>query len=89
MHPFIPFVTEKLFLEISDEETIMLSPWPEAEKVDKVAIEYFNEVQEAIVRLRNLRAEHDVKPSKPLDIELVIENDRDLEVFKGFEAYFK
>jgi len=88
MHPFIPFVTEKLFLEISDEETIMLSSWPEANQVDQEAIEYFKEVQDAIVKLRNLRAEHDVKPSKPLDIELVIENDKDLEVFKGFEAYF-
>jgi valyl-tRNA synthetase len=88
MHPFIPFVTEKLFLEISDEETIMLSAWPEAEKVDHKAIEYFKDVQDAIVKLRNLRAEHDVKPSKPLDIELVIENQEDLEIFKGFEAYF-
>jgi valyl-tRNA synthetase len=88
MHPFIPFVTEKLFLEISDEETIMLSSWPEADQIDHEAIEYFKEVQDAIVKLRNLRAEHDVKPSKPLDIELVIENDKDLEVFKGFEAYF-
>ena len=89
MHPFIPFVTEKLFLEISDEETIMLSAWPEAEEVNLQAIEYFKDVQDAIVKLRNLRAEHDVKPSKPLDIELVIENDQDLEVFRGFEAYFK
>jgi valyl-tRNA synthetase len=89
MHPFIPFVTEKLFLEITDEETIMLSAWPEAEEINQQAIEYFKDVQDAIVKLRNLRAEHDVKPSKPLDIELVIENDRDLEVFKGFEAYFK
>ena len=89
MHPFIPFVTEKLFLEIADEETIMLSSWPEAEEINHEAIEYFKDVQDAIVKLRNLRAEHDVKPSKPLDIELVIENDHDLEVFKGFEAYFK
>ena len=89
MHPFIPFVTEKLFLEISDEETIMLSSWPESEAVDHKAIEYFKEVQDAIVKLRNLRAEHDVKPSKPLDIELVIEHQEDLEIFKGFEAYFK
>ena len=88
MHPFIPFVTEKLFLEISDEETIMLSSWPESEAVDHKAIEYFKEVQDAIVKLRNLRAEHDVKPSKPLDIELVIEHQEDLEIFKGFEAYF-
>jgi len=89
MHPFIPFVTEKLFLEISDDETIMLSSWPESEEVDHKAIEYFKEVQDAIVKLRNLRAEHDVKPSKPLDIELVIEHQEDLEIFKGFEANFK
>src|SRR5690606_21958350 len=30
MHPFIPFVTEKLYLEITDEPSIMISNWPKA-----------------------------------------------------------
>ena len=50
MHPFIPFVTEKLFLEISDEETIMLSPWPKADKIDDKALDAFKEVKDTITK---------------------------------------
>jgi len=89
MHPFIPFVTEKLFLEISDEETIMLSKWPEADFMDHDAIEYFKEVKDAITKVRNLRALHQVVPSKPLDIELVIENNKDFDILEGQKVYFK
>ncbi len=89
MHPFIPFVTEKLFLEITDEETIVTSDWPKAEAIDEEAIEQFREVQDTIVKVRNLRAENGVIPSKPLAISLVIENSDDLNLFKTQEAYFK
>lgn len=89
MHPFIPFVTEKLFLEITDEETIMLSAWPEADYLDKTSIDIFNEVKDVITKVRNLRAEHSVAPSKPLDIQLVIENKSQLETFKKFRSYFE
>ncbi len=89
MHPFIPFVTEKLFLEISDEETIMLSKWPEANPIDEKALEDFKEVKEPITKVRNLRAEQQVAPSKPLDIELIIEEQTDLRYFKTQEIYFK
>ncbi len=88
MHPFIPFVTEKLFLEISDEETIMLSPWPEADNIDDKALDAFKEVKETITKVRNLRAEHQVAPSKPLDIELVIENNDELKLYEAQKAYF-
>jgi valyl-tRNA synthetase len=88
MHPFIPFVTEKLFLEISTEETIMLSQWPKADYCDQTSIDVFNEVKDVITKVRNLRAEHNVAPSKPLDIELVIENKNDLEVVSKFDTYF-
>jgi valyl-tRNA synthetase len=89
MHPFIPFVTEKLFLEISTEETIMLSSWPVAEYNDHTSIDIFNEVKDVITKVRNLRAEHNVAPSKPLDIELVIESKDDLDIFTKFDQYFK
>lgn len=76
MHPFIPFVTEKLFLEISKEPSIMISSWPEAGSINQDAIETFKEVMDAITKVRNLRSESNVAPSKPLDIHLVIEDDK-------------
>ncbi len=72
MHPFIPFVTDALYLEISDEETIMTSSWPVAGEINDKAIAEFNEIKDTITKVRNLRAEHSVAPSKPLTIHLVM-----------------
>ena len=88
MHPFIPFVTEKLFLEISDEPSIMISKWPVAGDIDTKAILYFTEMTDAITKLRNLRSESNVAPSKPLDIHIVIEDDTLLPIYIAYEAYF-
>ncbi|TNF09881.1 MAG: valine--tRNA ligase, partial [Bacillota bacterium] len=89
MHPFIPFVTEKLFLEIADEESIMISSWPKASDVKHDQIELFESLRDVIVKVRNLRAEHNVAPSKPLDIHLVIEDEIHFNEMKKQDMYFK
>jgi len=89
MHPFIPFVTEKLFLEISDEPSIMISSWPVAGEVDMLAIEQYKELMDAIVKVRNLRSENNVLPSKPLDFHLVVEDQAWLSVLEAQYPYFK
>ena len=89
MHPFIPFVTEKLYLEITDEPSIMISDWPKAENVDSNAIEYFKEIQDAIVKVRNLRAENQVAPSKPIKAYIIVTNESDLDLFNHQKAYFE
>lgn len=89
MHPFIPFVTEKLFLEISTEPSIMISSWPISKKINLSAIEAFDNVKDVIVKVRNLRSEHNVAPSKPLVVHLVIEDLNILSIMKTQESYFK
>ena len=89
MHPFIPFVTEKLYLEITDEESIMISSWPKTGKIDFEKISYFEELMETIVKVRNLRSENQVAPSKPLDIHLVIEDDIYYAMMMNQMVYFK
>lgn len=43
IHPFIPFVTEELFLHITNEKTIMLSNWPVAGKINqKILINFIS-----------------------------------------------
>ncbi len=88
MHPFIPFVTEKLFLEISDEPSIMISTWPVAGKIDLDAIDHFKELVDTITKVRNLRSENNVIPSKPLNFHLVIEDPVWFNVLKRQDAYF-
>ncbi len=89
MHPFIPFVTEKLFLEISKEPSIMVSSWPEAGNINQINIEAFEEIMDTITKVRNLRAENQVAPSKPLSIHLVIEDEKMYHLMLEQEAYFK
>ncbi|CCV64478.1 Valyl-tRNA synthetase [Alteracholeplasma palmae J233] len=87
MHPFIPFVTEKLYLEISNEETIMLSAWPEESFYDESALLKFNEIKDVITKVRTLRNENNVIPSKPLDIYLEVKTD--VVLYNEQETYFK
>ena len=89
MHPFIPFVTEKLFLEISKEPSIMTSEWPKAGVIDPHAVETFKEMMDAITKVRNLRSESNVLPSKPLDIHLVIEDKKMMEKLTCQKDYFQ
>ncbi len=89
MHPFIPFVTEKLFLEMSTEETIMVSEWPKKGYYDEQSILYFKEVMDTIIKVRNLRSENQVPPTKPLNIHLVIEDDTWRAMMNEQNVYFK
>ncbi len=76
-HPIIPFITEtiwqrvKVLKNISDD-TIMLQPMPafEASKVDDVALSDTEWLKQAIVAVRNIRAEMNIAPSRPLDVLL-------------------
>jgi valyl-tRNA synthetase len=87
LHPFIPFVTEKLYAEISDEPSLMISKWPVAGHIDLNAMSSFNEIQEVITNVRNLRSAYQVIPSKPLDIQITIKDKALLELFKTYEPY--
>ena len=88
MHPFIPFVTDALYLEISDEPSIMISDWPTAGDIDEVAIAQFREVMDVITKVRNLRAENNVAPSKPLTIHLIMSSEN-LQIFTSLKRYFE
>ena len=78
LHPFEPFITEEIFTSIqSEEETIMLSKWPEFTsefdfEEDEKAIEL---MKEAIKNIRNIRAEMNVAPSKKAKVFVVSENE--------------
>ena len=66
LHPYMPFITEEIFTKISDEESIMVSTWPEYNKNDnyETAEEFIEKVKEIIVEIRNIRTKMNVHPSK-------------------------
>lgn len=63
-HPFIPFITEKIYQELpGHEETIMLASYPKAGFVKGLKNE-FNQVIDTIKAIRNARSEFNVPDNK-------------------------
>jgi valyl-tRNA synthetase len=89
IHPFIPFVTEKLYLEIANEKTIMLAPWPVSGPICLKSIQHFNAIQDTITKVRNLRSEYQVAPSKTIEMHLVIDDQEVYEVLVDQYEVFK
>ncbi len=77
-HPIIPFITETIWqrvkvLEGINADTIMLQPFPQfdAAKVDDAEASADTEwLKQAIVAVRNIRAEMNIAPGKPLELLL-------------------
>src|SRR6266478_6454512 len=74
LHPFMPFITEELWHELPQRpgaKSIALDVFPEARKEWKnaEALEQFSLIQEAIVALRNIRAEMKLEPKKKVAAE--------------------
>ncbi|MDE1487720.1 valine--tRNA ligase [Xenorhabdus bovienii] len=76
-HPIIPFITETIWQRVKvvkgiNADTIMLQPFPEFDqaKVDELALNDLEWIKEAIIAVRNIRAEMNIAPSKPLEVLL-------------------
>lgn len=76
-HPIIPFITETIWQRVKTlkgitAETIMLQPFPEydAAKADESALADLEWIKQAIVAIRNVRAEMNLSPGKPLELLL-------------------
>ena len=92
LHPFAPFVTEEIFTSIQDEEeTIMLSKWPEFEKnlnfiKEEEKIEL---IKTAVKGIRNIRSEMNVPNSKKAQIIISSSNDLVNDTFNTSKIFFK
>uniref|UniRef100_A0A3B0M022 Valine--tRNA ligase n=1 Tax=Arsenophonus endosymbiont of Trialeurodes vaporariorum TaxID=235567 RepID=A0A3B0M022_9GAMM len=76
-HPIIPFITETIWQRVKvikgiQQDTIMLQPFPifETAKVDEEARYDLEWIKELIIAIRNIRAEMNISPCKPLDLLL-------------------
>ena len=73
MHPFTPFITERIWQECGEESTIMLAEYPAYNKkyANRADFEKFESIKDIIRSVRNLRAEMDVPVSKKLNLYVV------------------
>lgn len=73
MHPFMPFITEELWQNLSDREegeTINFASWPTLEKTDETIIPAFNHFAEVVGGLRTVRNENGIAPKESLVVEI-------------------
>ena len=86
LHPFMPFVTEEIYQMIGDESgSISTSDWPvvNTEWKNERATKDFTLIMNIIKAVRNIRAEADAAPSRPIKMAIhatacadVMENNR-------------
>lgn len=95
-HPFIPFITEEIWQSIKGfaakkGETIMLQPYPVAEenKIDKQAEADIDWLKAFINGIRNIRAEMNINPGKPLAVIVNHINTEDKRRLQENEAFLK
>ncbi|WP_226053199.1 valine--tRNA ligase [Dickeya chrysanthemi] len=76
-HPIIPFITETIWQRVKvlkgvSADTIMLQPFPafDATLEDEQAFNDLEWIKQAIIAVRNIRAEMNIAPSKPLTLLL-------------------
>ncbi|QDF66207.1 valine--tRNA ligase [Shewanella sp. SNU WT4] len=74
MHPIMPYITETIWNRVKPlagvtGDTLMLMPFPEyqAAQVDDTAMADLEWVKQMIIAVRNIRAELNIAPSKPLN----------------------
>lgn len=90
LHPFMPFVTERIYKELyNNDESIMITKYPEYDKdLDfKDEENKIEELKEIITGIRNVRAKMNVHPSKKSKLIFVT---KDYEkVIKESEEFLK
>ncbi|OON93126.1 MAG: valine--tRNA ligase [Candidatus Epulonipiscioides saccharophilum] len=92
LHPFIPFVTEEIFLGIQNsEQSIMMSTWPKftAEKDFATQEKEIETIKDAVRQVRNLRTEMNVPPSKKATIYVVSDDLKIRNIFTNGAIVFK
>ena len=97
LHPYMPFITEEIFLTLTaddadkEADSIMISSWPLYKEewnyeTDETRVEL---IIEAVRRIRNVRAEMNVAPSRKANVYVVTDKEAVKETFKKGELFFK
>jgi valyl-tRNA synthetase len=65
-HPFIPFVTEKIWQEVfGEDKMLMIEKWPQSKKQIKTN-QQFDLIIEIIKAIRNARSQYKIAPNKKI-----------------------
>ncbi len=90
LHPYMPFITEEIFCNLSGEESIMISDWPVYQAQWEFASEEheIETMKEAVRGIRNARANMNVPNSKKATVYVVSENPKVRDIFERGRVFF-
>ena len=90
LHPYMPFITEEIFCNLSGEESIMISSWPEYREDWNFASEEhaIGLIKEAVRGIRNVRADMNVPNSKKALVYVVSANPEVRDIFEQGRSFF-
>lgn len=91
LHPYMPFVTEEIFCSLqSEEESIMVSRWPEYREEWSFAEEEkdIETIKEAVRGIRNVRTQMQVAPSRRAKVYVVSETEDIRATFEAGKLFF-
>lgn len=90
LHPYMPFITEEIFCNLSDEESIMISKWPEYKEEWNFAKEEkaVETIKEAVRGIRNSRTGMNVPPSRKAKVFVVSEDEQVRDIFEEGKVFF-
>ena len=91
LHPYMPFITEEIFCTLqNEEESIMISQWPEYTETRHFAKEEqdIEIIKEAVRGIRNVRTEMNVPPSKKALVYVVSEKESLRNTFEEGKLFF-
>ncbi|MFZ1683415.1 MAG: valine--tRNA ligase [Candidatus Zixiibacteriota bacterium] len=93
LHPFVPFVTEEIYLQLSGgrDETITFGPWPQVDASfkDEQLEESLKLIQEVVTAVRSIRSELNVPPGKKSDLHVRVNDATQQKLLEHHIEYFR
>jgi len=96
LHPFVPFVTENIYLEflnLGDDQktTISFGPWPRSDgkHIDDKLEQSLEQIQTVVTAVRSVRAELNVHPSKKSDLYIRVDKKSFANLLEKHIDYFR
>ncbi|MBI5414526.1 class I tRNA ligase family protein [Candidatus Peregrinibacteria bacterium] len=81
LHPYTPFVTEKIWEEMGNTDLLVISEWPKAQRkyINLQAEKNFLVLQNIVTKIRSLRNEKGIDPAQKISVHFSGKNKKILE----------
>ncbi|MDD3731309.1 MAG: valine--tRNA ligase [candidate division Zixibacteria bacterium] len=96
LHPFVPFVTEEIYLQLYASETnrpktLTFGSWPreDSRHIDIKLEESLKQIQDVVTAVRSIRAELNVPPGKKSDLHIKVNEPALAKLLENHIQYFR